>query len=257
MGSDTRFTWRLLPDKLQVTVNIRFTGAPNHPMVNRWRGDITSAWNGFRLVDDDHPGTSLALEFVVGTGAPVDASVRVRVEAVDVAEPGRSDAANWYTSDQDRGLAPHELGHLIGLRDEYNQGPEALTVVTGEVPFVGQAEAPTDDAGDPVAPDTVAAEMRTAVTSSPPRRRGGKAAAVVAKYGLEQGAFSQRVAAAYERANAGALLREDWNNTSGYVQVNDAAGTMANDVSARIPANSDAGEASATDPFLYSNRSLM
>ena len=28
-----------------------------------------------------YAGTSLALEFVVGTGAPVDASVRVRVEA--------------------------------------------------------------------------------------------------------------------------------------------------------------------------------
>ena len=257
MGSDTKFTWRLLPDKLQVTVNIRFTGAPNHPMVNRWRNDIRNVWNGFRMVDDDHPGTSLALEFVIGTGAPVDASVRVRVEAVDVPQPGRSDSANWYTSDQDPGLAPHEFGHLIGLRDEYNQGPEALTTVTGEQPFVGQLEAPTDDAGAPVAPDTIAAEMRTAVTSSPANRRGGKAAAVVNKYGLVQGSFSQRVAAAYESTYAGALQREDFNPTAGYHMVVDPSGTMANDISARIPSNSDAGEATATDPFLYSNRSLM
>lgn len=256
-GADTRFTWRLLPDKLQVTVNIRFTGAPNHPMVNTWRSDIRNVWNGFRLVDDDHPGTSLALEFVVGTGAPVDASVRVRVEAVDVAEPGRSDAGNWYTSDQDHGMAAHEFGHLIGLRDEYNQGPEALTAVTGEQPFVGQQGAPTGDDGNPVSPDTVATEMRTAVTSSPANRRGGKAKAVVDRYGLAQGAFSQRIAAAYEIANAGALLREDFSPTAGYHTVADASGTMANDIAARIPRTSDAGESAATTPFLYSNRSLM
>lgn len=257
MGADSRFTWRLLPDKLQVTVNIRFTGAPNHPMVQQWRTDIRNVWNGFRLVDDDHPGTSLGLEFIVGTGRPADASVRVRVEAVDVEDPGRSDAANWYTSDQDHGMAAHEFGHLIGLRDEYNQGPEALTAVTGEQPFVGPMEAPTGDDGNPVSPETIATEMRTAVTSSPARRRGSKAKAVVDRYGLEQGSFTQRVAAAYEAANAGSLVREDFSPTRGYHRVTDPSGTMANDVSARIPRSHDEDEWAATGPFLYSNRSLM
>lgn len=256
-GADSRFTWRLLPDKLQVTVNIRFTGAPNHPRVGQWRTDIANIWNGFRLVDDDHPGTSLALEFVVGTGAPVDASVRVRVEAPDVAEPGRSDATNWFTSDSRRGMAPHEFGHLIGLRDEYNQGPEALTAVTGEQPFFGQSEAPTGADGAPVAPDAIATEMRTAVTSSPANRRGGKGKAVVDRYSLVQGSFSQRIAAAYEAAYAANLKREDFSPVGGYHTVTDPSGTMANDIAARIPDNSDGGEADATEPFLYSNRSLM
>ena len=154
-------------------------------------------------------------------------------------------------------MAAHEFGHLIGLRDEYNQGPEALTAVTGEVPFLGSMEAPTDDDGNPVAPDTVATEMRTAVTSSPANRRGGKAKAVVDTYDLVQGSFSQRVAAAYELAYAGNLLREDFDPRRGYHNVNDPQGTMANDVSARIPSNSDDGEWAATGPFLYSNRSLM
>ena len=255
MSATSRYTWRLQPDRMEIMVNIRFTGAPNHPMVNRWRTDITNTWNTFKLVDDDHPGTELPLNFVLGTG-PADNTVRVHVTPPH-GEVGRSDSGNWYTGDTDPGLAPHEFGHLIGLRDEYNQGPEALTVVTGEQPGIGDVGAPSDDTGAPVAPDTIAAEMRTAVTSSPPRRRGGKAKAVVDRYSLTQGAFSQRVAQAYETANAGSLLREDWVTGRGYVNVNDAAGTMANDISARIPANSDDGEPDAVEPFLYSNRSLM
>ena len=262
MGADSKFTWRLLPDKLQVKVNIKFTGAPKHPMVTTWKEDITSTWNSFKFVDDEHPGTSLPLEFVVGSDSPADASVRVRVEAVDVEDPGRSDAANWYTSDQDHGMAPHEFGHLIGLRDEYNQGPEALTAVTGEVPFLGPVDAPTDDDGNPVSPEVIATEIRAAVTSSPANRRGRKAAAIVEKYGLVQGSFSQRIAAAYEKANAGKLLREDFSPSKGYHNVDDLQGSMANDLNARIPRavgnnKADEGEAAAVDPFLYSNRSLM
>jgi len=40
------------------------------------------------------------------------------------------------------GLAPHEFGHLIGLQDEYNTGPEQYTIITGEQPFTGQSNAP-------------------------------------------------------------------------------------------------------------------
>jgi hypothetical protein len=98
--------------------------------------------------------------------------------------------------------------------------------------------------------------MRTAVTSSPANRRGGKAKAVVDKYGLTQGGFSQRVAQAYEQAYAGALQREDLG-AGGYSVVADPSGSMANDIAARIPDNSDAGESAVTEVFLYSNRSIM
>ena len=99
--------------------------------------------------------------------------------------------------------------------------------------------------------------MRTAVTG-PAAGRAAAAAAVVNKYSLRQGAFSQQVAVAYETANAGNLLREDFTNGR-YVVVNDPAGTMGNDIAARIPGRFDAAgnEAVAVGPFLYDNRSIM
>lgn len=256
-GGPTRFTWRLLPDRLQATVNIRFTGAPSHPRVAQWRTDITSVWNQFRFENANDRARPVDLEFVVGTGTPADATVAVVVTPPG-ATPGRSDAANWHTGDTDPGLAPHEFGHLIGLRDEYNQGPEQYAALTGEQAPIGQLAAPLDGSGNPVDPATIAAEMRTAVTTGAEAGRGAAARAVVAKYHLRQGAFSQRVAVAYETAYAGSLLREDWGS-HGYTVASDAAGTMANDIAARIPGRFDAAgnEAAAVAPFLYDNRSIM
>jgi hypothetical protein len=254
-GGPTRFTWRLHPDRFEVTVNIRFTGAPNHPMVATWRQQMMNAWNRFRLADDDHPGTELPIRFVVGTGSPADATVNVIVTPPG-AQPGRSDAGNYHTGDTDAALAPHEFGHLLGLQDEYNTGPEQYTIITGEQPFIGAVDAPTDSSGNPVSPTTIAAEIRAAVTSSPANQRGPKAQAVVAtKYGLAQGGFAQRVAIAYEQANAGQLRRED-NGPSGPVIVNDPAAHIEDDIAARIPGRTGP-ETAATAPFGYSNRSLM
>lgn len=254
-GGPTRFTWRLHPDRLEVSVNIRFTGAPGHPMVATWRQQMMNAWNTFRIVDDDHPGTALPLRFVVGTASPADATVNVIVTPAG-GTPGRSNAGEYHTGDTDAALAPHEFGHLLGLQDEYNTGPEQFTIITGEQPFIGAVDAPTDATGVPVAPDTIAAEIRTAVTSSPANQRGTKAQAVVdTKYGLAQGAFAQRVAVAYERANAGNLQRED-NGPHGPVVVSDPAAHIEDDIAARIPGR-NAPETAATAPFGYSNRSLM
>ena len=117
---------------------------------------------------------------------------------------------------------------------------------------IGVVDAPLDAAGNPVAPEVIAAEMRTAVTGAA-AGRGAAARAVVTKYSLRQGAFSQRVAQAYETANAGSLQREDFG-PGGYVIVNDPAGSMGNDIAARIPGRFDAAgnEAVAVEPFLYS-----
>jgi hypothetical protein len=144
------------------------------------------------------------------------------------------------------------------LRDEYNQAPEQYAAVTGEQADIGQLNAPTDAAGNPVDPQTIAAEMRTAVTSNPAAGRGAAARAVVTKYSLTQGAYAQRVALAYETTNAGNMLREDFG-PGGHSIVNDPAGTMGNDLAARIPGQFDAAgnEAAALGPFLYDNRGIM
>jgi len=252
---NSHFTWRLLDDRLQITVNIRFTGAPNHPRVTQWRSDITNVWNTFKFVDQA-TNDELLLDFVVGSGTPADASVRVVVTPPDE-EPGRSDAGNWHTGDTDAGLAPHEFGHLIGLQDEYNRGPEAYTAVTGEQPLIGQVDAPLDASGNAVSPDAIAAEIRTAATIDPPAARAAAVRAIVdTKYHLDQGAFATRVAEAYELANAGNMLREDFVTGTGYTVVPDLAGTIANDLAARMPGMS-ADETFSVRPFLISNRSIM
>ena len=157
-----------------------------------------------------------------------------------------------------KGLAPHEFGHLIGLQDEYNKAPEAYTVATGEQPLFGELDAPTNKKGDPIDPAAIATLMRHAVEGNP-ATRGARARAVVEKLGLKQGGFAQRVALAYEKANAGKLLREDWKDGVGYVVVKDSAGSMGNDLAARIPGrmNTAPDEAVALEPFLYSNRGIM
>ncbi len=249
-GGPTKFTWRLHPDRMEVTVNIRWTGAPAHPMVATWMQQMASAWNVFKMVDDDHPGTELPLQFVVGSGSPADATIQVTVTPPG-GTPGRSNAGNYHTGDTRTSLAPHEFGHLIGLQDEYNTGPEQYTIITGDQPPIGTLDAPVVG-GSPVPPETIAAEIRTAVTSSPAGQRGAKAQQVVAtKYSLAQGAFAQRVGVAYEQANAGNMMRE----TNGVVAV-DAAAHIEDDIAARIPGTS-AQETDATTPFGYDNRSLM
>lgn len=257
-GSDTRFTWRLLADRLQVTVNIKFTGASKHPMVAQWRNDIAKVWNAFKFVDKSKPGKDLLLDFVVGSGTPVDASVKVHKTPKKAKKVPRSSATHFHTGDKDPGLAPHEFGHLIGLQDEYNKGPEAYALVTGEQPSFGDVEAPTNKKGDPIDPLVIAKEMRKAV-SGKAATRGKRAAKVVAKYGLVQGGFAQRVALAYEKAYAGKLLREDHSKKKGYHVVKDPTGTMGNDLAARIPGSFDDApdEWDVLVPFLYSNRGIM
>jgi peptidoglycan hydrolase-like protein with peptidoglycan-binding domain len=260
-GTKTAYTWRLLADRLQVTINIKFTGASKDPMVNQWRQDISTIWNAFKFVDPAGPGKpakSLLLDFVVGSGSPADATIVVHKTPKNAKTVPRSDAGNYYTGDKDPGLAPHEFGHLLGLQDEYNKGPEQYTVVTGEQPAIGEFLNKTDKKGNVVSPETIATEMRKAVEGNA-ATRGKRAAAVVKKYDLHQGAFAQRVALAYEKANAGKLLREDFNTTKGFFNVKDPAGTMGNDLAARIPGRFDDApdESDAVSPFLYDNRGIM
>jgi peptidoglycan hydrolase-like protein with peptidoglycan-binding domain len=257
-GTKTAHTWRLLADRLQVTVNIKFVGATKDPMVGKWKTDITDVWNTFKFVDPAKPGKDLLLDFVVGAGSPADATITVHKTPKNAKKVPRSDASNYHTGDKDPGLAPHEFGHLLGLQDEYNKGPEAYTIVTGEQPPIGEFDAPTNKKGDPVSPDVIAAELRKAVLGNA-ATRGKRAVAVVRKYGLKQGAFAQRVALAYEKANAGKLLREDFSPALGDHVVKDPAGTTGNDLAARIPGQFDAApdEWEVVEPFLYSNKGIM
>jgi peptidoglycan hydrolase-like protein with peptidoglycan-binding domain len=257
-GADTHFTWRILPDRLQVNLNFKFTGATKDPMVETWLGQIRSLWNTFKFVDTSKPGKSLLLDFNVGKASPGDATVRIHATPKKAKKIPRSDAANWHTGDKDPGLAPHEFGHVIGLQDEYNKGPEQYTITTGEQPGFGEVEAPTDDAGDPVPPEKIAQEIWKAVNGSS-STRGKRARKIVDKYNLVQGGFAQRVAAAYEKEHASKLKKEIYKDGVGYKVVKAPGGNMGDDLAARIPGSFDDApdEWAVVAPFFYSNRGIM
>jgi peptidoglycan hydrolase-like protein with peptidoglycan-binding domain len=247
-GGPSKFTWRIHPDRMEITVNIQFLDNPSHAKVAEWKRLIHDTWSAFNFVDPADEATQIPLEFVVGSGTP-DAQVHVVVDPPDTT-PGRSNASNWHTGDDRAGLAPHEFGHLIGLQDEYNQLAEHYVETTGHEAFTGGT---TGDAE----PDQIAQEMRAAVTDVDPTQRGPKAKAVVTNHGLVQGGFAQRVAAAYKALFAPDLQREDLNlGTGTRAVVADPDAEIATDIAARIPSQSG-DETAATEPFLYSNSSVM
>jgi peptidoglycan hydrolase-like protein with peptidoglycan-binding domain len=246
-GGDTRYTWRLTGDALEVTVNIRFTGLANHPQIAVWLGQIATVWNVFRFVDDSTPGRTLQLRLIANRATPGDNSVRVYSAA-----PGtpqfRSDSGDWNVLDPDQGLAPHEFGHLIGLQDEYRLGADVYARTTGEEPLIGE------ETGD-AEPQVIADQLWTALNTSPASGRAAAARAVVTGHSLRQGAFSQRVAEAYEMTHAAQMQREDFVAGAGYRVVPNPGGPIEMDIAARLPGQDD--EARITNPFTYTNRSLM
>ena len=172
--------------------------------------------------------------------------------------PVGPNAGNWYTSDQDHGMAAHEFGHLIGLRDEYNQGPEALhRHDRGTAVRRPAGRAPTGDDGNPVSPDTVATEMRTAVTSSPANRRGGKAKAVVdrvlAGAGCVRPAHRRRLRDRQRGGSPAGGHQPDGRVPHG----GGCIGHHGNDIAARIPRPASPGSPPPRPRSCYSNRSLM
>lgn len=240
-GGPSHYEWRLTDAELRVTVRIRFRRSPDHPAVSQWLADIARVWNGFILVNQDPPNERIPLVFDpqrVSSGQ--DMSVNVIVDPPG--EPGRSDTANWHTGDTDAGLAPHEFGHMIGLDDEYNQMHASYVETTGEEPLIGDLDNPGD-------PDVIAQQLRAAVTGAA-AGRGAAAAAVVSSNNLAQGAFSQRVAEAYETAFAGDLQINPDNWPPG------TAPSIVSDLENRIPGNT-ADENRTVAPFLYDNNSLM
>jgi peptidoglycan hydrolase-like protein with peptidoglycan-binding domain len=245
-GGDTKYTWRLTDDALDVAVNINFTGLKSHPQVAVWLGQISTVWNAFKLVDDS-TGKSLKLRLNANRASPGDASVRV-YSAGPKAKNFRSDSANWNVQDPDAGLAPHEFGHLIGLQDEYRLGPDIYRATVGEEGKIGKVDGDAD-------PAVIAGELWKAVTAKPATGRLAKTKKVINDHKLEPGAFSQRVAEAYEIAHAAELKREDADPNVGYKIVPNPGGTIDLDIAARIPGQDD--EPEVTEPFTYTNRSIM
>jgi hypothetical protein len=92
----------------------------------------------------------------------------------------------------------------------------------------------------------IAAEMRKAV--------GGKASTRGRQTRRRRSTDSDRALPAhrlaYEKANAGKLLREEFNSTKGFFLAKAPTGSMGDDLAARIPGRFDkAGNEGAVEPF--------
>jgi peptidoglycan hydrolase-like protein with peptidoglycan-binding domain len=237
VGTTAKYDWEVKGDAITITVKIKFTGRKTHPMVNTWLKDITSVWNDYKAVE---VGKANPREYKIQFVPEKSASGWHQVE-VKKPKPGESDRSNsseWYVTDNDRGLAPHEFGHLVGLEDEYNRPEEEAVRVSGQEPTLGALRSASGKT-----PKQIATELHTVVTATVGKtkaKRIRKIAAKVTQHGLQPGAFARAVEQEYKAAwgFAGAP------NLSNYFGV--IAGDQFQD---------DLSTAAA--PFVVSNQSLM
>ena len=176
----SRYSWEIKTGEILVTTKVNFTGATPP---TAWFGHVTRTWNRYRAV---RQGTNEVLNInfrmIRGTG-PDSRSVNV------VAPPatGRANAGTWFAADTAAAeTVPHEFGHLIGLRDEYQLHPGDFREITGREPDVGTTVGPAG-----VTPLTIATNLRAAMMV----RNSANALAAVA--GVTAGAFAQQIVAQY------------------------------------------------------------
>ena len=221
-GMTSRYTWRINPTEIRITVNLQFTGVNDPGTVASLLTAIENVWNGYQAVNE---ATGERLDIVFDPQ-----SVRSGADNVVRLLPGndRSDAANWYLGDPDiDNTAAHEFGHMIGLEDEYQRAHRDYTRLVGEEPDPGELDNVDD-------PEEVADAMWEALhTHSPDTARVAPANRVIADYGLHQGIYAELVGQAYQTKYG----------------VN-----IVDDIVAHIP---DDDEWGIVDPFTYSSGSIM
>jgi hypothetical protein len=193
-GMTSVYSWQLSASTITVTVGINFTPpGPAQPMpavpVATWFGDIRSTWNRFKAVKTSDPTKSIAITF-----QPVQSTAAAARSVAVMPGAGRSDAGHWFAADpQIADTVAHEFGHMVGLRDEYQQGASDYRTTVGYEDPVGQTAGPASGA----TPAQVAQQLQNAmVARTNPSVTPSPAAQAVG--GMGQGAFAQQVIKAYQ-----------------------------------------------------------
>ncbi len=178
--SASRYSWRIAGNQILCSAKVDFRNNPPSP---DWFGFVTAAWNIYKAVSDT--GDEVLIDFELTQGSGGDANV------VDVKTgSGRANAGEWFLTDDDAAnTIPHEYGHLIGLRDEYQVHPGDYREITGNEPPVGETGSPADGS----TPEQIAQEVQNAIVA----RDNVAVLAATTGRGIEIGAFAQRVVAAY------------------------------------------------------------
>ncbi len=177
----SKYSWRIAGNQILVSSKVDFR---NNPPASSWFGHVTAAWNKYKAVSDSGDEVMIDFELVAGSGA--DSKV------VDVRTgTGRANAGRWFLGDPNAAnTIPHEYGHLIGLRDEYQVHPGDYREITGHEPPVGEADGPTDGS----TPRVIAQEVQAAMVA-----RDSQAASDATRgRGIVMGAFAQRVVQEYQ-----------------------------------------------------------
>ncbi len=193
-GLTSVFSWTLTPTAITVTVGFNFVPptalAPMPPApLGTWMSFIKSTWNQFKAVDTADPKKSVDIVFnPIQSTDPSARTVKV------MPGKGRSDAGQFFVVDPDiAGTVSHEFGHMIGLKDEYQQTAADFRASTGYEAPVGQTTGPTSN----LTPAQVAQRLQNAIVGrAAPSVTPSPASQVIA--GMGQGAFAQRVIAAYK-----------------------------------------------------------
>ena len=177
-SNGSRYSWEIAGTQMKVTAAVQFVGG-SPP--GAWFGYVRDTWNHFDLVEQA-TGQRLPINFEMTRGAGAGANT-VKVSR----GTGRANGGEWFLADTDAAnTIPHEFGHLVGLRDEYQQSPGDYRAATGHEPFVGDAAGPGGQ---------TPAQIATALQAAMVARSSANAVAAVA--GMRQGAFSQQVVQAY------------------------------------------------------------
>jgi peptidoglycan hydrolase-like protein with peptidoglycan-binding domain len=192
-ASASRYSWRLSANAIDVTAKVNFLGSAPNP---QWNSFVATTWDTFKAVEATSSNEMLiSFHLVSGTG-PDSHDVTV------VAPPttGRANAGKWFFADPNAASTiPHEFGHLIGLRDEYQQSAADYTEVTGHEAYVG-----ADSATDGASANQVANEQRNAVTA----KSSTQALNSVTTHGVREGAFAQQVVQEYRTQFSGDLVKD-------------------------------------------------
>jgi peptidoglycan hydrolase-like protein with peptidoglycan-binding domain len=181
----SRYSWEIKTGEILVSAKVNFTGAAPP---SAWFGHVSRTWNRYKAVrEGTNESLNINFRMVRGSG-PDSRSVSV------VAPPatGRANAGTWYAADRNAARSvPHEFGHLIGLRDEYQLHPGDFREITGREPDVGATAGPAG-----VTPLQIAQNLRAAMLV----RNSANALAAVA--GVSAGAFAQQIVAQYATLGA-------------------------------------------------------
>ena len=186
-GMTSVYSWHLSPSTIKVTIGINFQPpGPGLPMpavpVASWFSDVRGTWNRFKAVKTADPTKSVLIAF-----NPVQSTDAAARTVAVMPGQGRSDAGHWFAADANIAqTVAHEFGHMIGLRDEYQQSAADYRSTVGYETPVGATAGPAGKT-----PAQVAQQVQNAMVAR------SNVAATNAVAGMQQGAFAQQVIAAY------------------------------------------------------------